>query len=60
MVIYLAQGANDMPVVQLMPLLPVIFCFIKIQNGLTFVMLAYHGCPGKEAVNVCLFVAVKA
>jgi len=56
MVIYIEQGA----MVQLMPLLTVIFCFIKIQNGLTFVMLAYHGCLGKEAANVCLFVAVKA
>jgi len=32
-------------------------CFIKIQIGLTFMVLAYPGCPGKEAVkrvSVCL------
>jgi len=26
-------------------------CFIKIQNGLTFVVPAYRGCPGKEAIK---------
>jgi len=26
-------------------------CLIKIQNGLTFVVLAYSGCPGKEAIQ---------
>jgi len=30
---------------------PVISCFIKIQLGLTFLMPAYPGCPGKEAVK---------
>ena len=29
----------------------IIPCFIKIQNGLTFLMPAYAGCPGKEAVK---------
>jgi len=29
---------------------PIIYCLIKIQNGLTFSVLAYLGCPGKEAV----------
>jgi len=28
-------------------------CFITIQNGLAFLMLAYSGCPGEKAV--CLF-----
>jgi len=28
---------------------PIISCFFKIQNGLTFLVLAYPGCPGKEA-----------
>jgi len=28
---------------------PVISCFIKIQNGLTFLVPAYSGCPGKQA-----------
>jgi len=26
-------------------------CFIKIQTGLTFLVLAYPGCPGKEAIK---------
>jgi len=30
---------------------PVISCFIKIQIGLTFLVPAYPGCPGKEAVK---------
>jgi len=27
---------------------PIISCFIKIQNGLTFMVPAYTGCPGKR------------
>ena len=30
---------------------PIISCFIKIQNGLTFPVPAYPGCPGKEAIK---------
>ena len=36
---------------------PIIFCIIKIQIGLTFLVAAYPGCPGKEVikwVSVCL------
>jgi len=29
----------------------IISCFIKIQIGLTFLMPAYPGCPGKEAIK---------
>jgi len=29
---------------------PIISCFIKIQNGSTFLVPAYQGCPGKKAV----------
>jgi len=36
MVICLKRGANDLHVVQLMPLPPVISRFINIQNGLSF------------------------
>jgi len=32
----LQRGANDLHVVQLMPLPPITSCFIKIQNGLLF------------------------
>jgi len=41
MVIYLERDANDLHMVQL----------IKIQNGLTFLLPAYPGCPGKQAVK---------
>jgi len=30
---------------------PIVSYFIKIQTGLTFLMPAYPGCPGKEAVS---------
>jgi len=30
---------------------PVISCFVKIQNGLTFLVPAYPGCRGDEAVK---------
>jgi len=36
---------------------PIISCFIKIQNDLTFLVPAYAGCPRKEAIklaSVCL------
>jgi len=48
MVICLERGANNLHMVWLMPLPP---CFIKIQIGLTFLVLAYPGCPGKEAIK---------
>jgi len=37
--------------VQLMSLPPIISWFIKIQIDLTFLVPAYAGCPGKEAVK---------
>jgi len=59
MVISLERDANDLIAFQLMPLPPhpIVSCFIKIQIGLTFMLLAYPGCHGKEAVkwvSVCL------
>jgi len=33
---------------------PIISCFLKIQNGFTFLVPAYPGCPGKEAVKQVL------
>ena len=53
MVICLELGANDLHMIQLMPL--PFDCFIKIQSGLTVLVPAYAGCPGKEAAK-CLFV----
>ena len=51
MVICLERGANDLHIVQLMPLPPLVSCFIKIQIGLTFLVPAYPGFPEKEAVK---------
>jgi len=56
MVICLKQSANDLHMVHLMPLPPITLCFVKIQKGLTFLVPAYPGCPGKEAtkqVSIC-------
>jgi len=50
----LEWGANDLHMVRLMPMPqchPIISCFIKIQIGLTFLVLAYPGCAVKEAVK---------
>jgi len=33
---------------------PIISCFIKIQNGLTFLVSGYPGCPGNRLINGCL------
>jgi len=49
-VIYLERGA-DMHMAQLMPLLLTVSCSSKIQIGFTFLVPAYPGCPGKEAVK---------
>ena len=49
MVICLEGSENDLHMVQLMPVPPHLSHFIKIHIGLTFVVLAYPGCPGKEA-----------
>jgi len=49
-------GANDLHIVQLMPLPPIISCFIEIQIGLTLIVPTYPSCPGKESikrVSVC-------
>jgi len=35
---------------------PIISCFIKIQTGLTFLVLAYSGGPGSRLLNRCLSV----
>jgi len=38
---------------------PVISCFIEIQIGLSFLVPAYPGCPGKKAVKRVLSLSVK-
>jgi len=51
MAICLKQGANDLHMVQLMPLPP--HHFLLQQNPEWFILLvpAYQGCPGKKAVK---------
>ena len=47
----------DLHMVQLMPLPLTVSCFSKIQTGLTFLLPAYPGSPGKRAVKrVCVCV----
>jgi len=50
MVVCLELGA-DLHMAQLMPLPLTVSCSIKIQIGFTFLVPAYSGCPGKEAVK---------
>ena len=58
MVICLERGA-DLHTAQLMPLPLTVSCSSKIQIGLTFLVLAHLGSPGKRAVKrVCVFVCV--
>jgi len=49
-VISLKRGA-DLHMAQLMPLPLTVSCSSKIQIGFIFLVLAYPGCPGKEAVK---------
>jgi len=48
--ICLERGA-DLHMAQVMPLLLTVSCSNKIQIGFTFLVPAYPGCPGKEAVK---------
>ena len=50
MVICLERGA-DLHMAQLMPLPLTVSCSSKIQIGFTFLVPAYPGYPGKEAVK---------
>ena len=51
----LERGA-DLHMTQLMPLPLTVSCSSKIQIGFTFLVPAYPGCPGKEAVKWFLLV----
>ena len=46
--------------VQLMPLPLTVSCSSKIQIGFTFLVPAYPGCPGKEAVKGCSVVVLSS
>ena len=50
MVVCLVQGA-DLHMAQLMPLPLTVSRSSKIQIGFTFLVPAYPGCPGREAVK---------
>ena len=47
----LEQSASDLHMVQLMPLPPIFSCFIQIQYGSGFLVLAYPDCPEQEAIK---------
>jgi len=54
MVICLERDA-DLHMAQLMPLPLTVYCFSKIQIGLTFLVPAHPGSPGQRAVKrVCV------
>ena len=54
MVICLERGA-DLHMVHPMPLPLTVSCFIKIQIGFTFLVLAHPGSPGQRAIKrVCV------
>jgi len=53
-VISLERGANDLHMVQLMPLPPIISCFSKIQNGLPFWCWLIQIVLEKRPLNVCV------
>ena len=58
MVICLERGA-DLHVARLMPLPLTVFCFSKIQIGLTFLVPAHPGSPGQRALKwVCVCACV--
>jgi len=54
----LEQGA-DLHMAQLMPLPLTVSRSSKIQIGFTFLVPAYPGCPGKEAVKWLLLLFIK-
>ena len=53
MVLSLERGANDLHMVQLMPLPPVSSCFIKMQNGLPFWCWLTQVVLEKRLLNGC-------
>ena len=58
MVICLERGA-DLHMAQLMPLHLTVSCFSKIQIGLTLLVPAHLGSPGKRAIKqVCVCVCI--
>ena len=56
--ICLERGGNDVHMVQLMPLQPIISCSSKIQNGLPFWYQLTKVVTEKRALNGCSVVVV--
>ena len=53
------ERVADLHMVQLMPLPLTVSCFSKIRIGLTFLVPAYPGSPGKRAFKrVCVCVII--
>ena len=58
-VVVCPERGADWHMAQLMPLPLTVSCFSKIQIGLTFLVTAYPGSPGKRAVKwVCVCVCL--
>jgi len=51
MVVYLERGANDLHMIQLMPLPPHYLLLRENPEWFTFLVPAYRGCPGKKAIK---------
>jgi len=58
-VVICLERAADLHMAQLMPLPLTVSCSSKIQIGFTFLVPAYPGCPGKEAVKWLLLLSVR-
>ena len=54
--VYGVRCANNLHMVQLMPLLPHNLCFGKISEWFIFLVLAYTCCSGKKVVKRVLLV----
>jgi len=59
MVICLKQGANDLHMVQLMPLPPRHLLLQQNPEWFTFLVLVYPGCPGTAVVVVVVVVVLR-
>jgi len=51
MVICLKRGANELYMVQLMPLPPHHLLLLQNPEWFTFLVPAYPGCPGKKTIK---------
>jgi len=59
-IVCLERGANDLHMVQLMPLPPHHLLLQHYPERFILLVPAYLGCPGKRPLNVCVCVCVYA